>query len=692
MFDIANGWAQRFRGATTPDISSMPGWLINSTTDPAFVEPTLRLQQGDPATARVIVIAAPGAVGKSTLAHAICAQTSAVLVDLARTEPLGGNFFVGGIANAFGHQALVDAFEGGIALVVDALDEAQLRSGDEGFAAGLNDLCKIVQHHTALPAALLGRAAAAEEAWLILSEAGVDVCLLEIDFFDDDQAVAYLNRRLPTLAETRSKTKIAFSRHGQRFVDLAVATRKKLTETHGGQESRFAGYAPVLDAICTFALDEDELNPSARQIDASTESPISLVNQIATSILEREQGKLVGQIETFPPNIAPSSLYTPQEQLGIIAAKLFNAPLPPAPKITDAAFRSVYERMVSEFSRQHPFLDARGGPSNAAFAAYVLVWAVTGDVVASAARRALIKQPTIGAGLYFEMYMHWLASENGKSKHLDLTDIGPLYASFSSQAVRSETPTIDIVGEPDAEIVEVTFEMTRNGTYIEDDSRIYGPHYSPVGGILEFRGLIGGLNVVAPVTILLGDGQAVNIAAPVQIEADILMVDGKDLRVFRSTIASTDPRGDQVTLVATEADVARVERVSLHGTSLSVTFPGSRTYPWADYAVDPEPAPDERIASLRRRARRILTSFRSHSKGALVRLAAKIEHARMMKEGPDGPALLTKLKADGILTSFDAGKFYELHPDKLAAEFNMDYIAIQQQRWTSEADAYLSQC
>lgn len=44
-----------------------------------------------------------------------------------------------------------------------------------------------------------------------------------------------------------------------------------------------------------------------------------------------------------------------------------------------------------------------------------------------------------------------------------------------------------------------------------------------------------------------------------------------------------------------------------------------------------------------------------------------------------------------LLTSFGAGKFYELHPDKLAAAFNMDYQSIQQQRWTCEADAYLSQ-
>ncbi|WP_448208515.1 hypothetical protein [Azospirillum sp. sgz302134] len=690
MFSIDEGWSARLRGATLPPNSEMPGWLVGASTESTFVEPTLKLIQGNPSIARVIVIAAPGAVGKSTLARAISAMTGAVLVDLARTEPLGGNFFVGGIVNAFGHHALADAFGGRIALVVDALDEAQLRSGDEGFTAGLNDLCKIVQHGSALPATLLARAAVAEEAWLILSEVGVDVCLLEIEFFNDKQAVTYLSRKLPALAETREGTKLAFSRHGPKFIELAIATREKLTNTSGVREARFAGYAPVLDAICAYALDEEELNPSARLAEAAAEGPISLVERIATNILEREHSKLVSQINALSMSCDASTLYTPQEQLGMIAATLFGASPPPPPHIPDTALRQVYDRMVKEFAPQHPFLSARGGASSAAFAAYVLVWAITSGSASEAARRALIAQPTIGAGLYFEMYMNWLASEAGGPKRLDLADVGPLYASFSSQASQGEAATLDVSGEPNANTIEITFEMEPPSSNPEGESRVYGPYQSPAGGVMEFRGLIGGLNIVAPIGVIIGDGKAVSITAPVQIEAELIEIDGTDLRIFKSALADMKPAGEQVLLVAADASVSRVERISLHGATLSVTFPGSHTYPWADYSIEPQPAPNERIASLRRRARRILTSFRSHSKGALVRLAAKIEHTRMMKEGPDGPELLERFKADGILTSFDAGKFYQLHPDKLAAAFNMDYQALQQQRWTGEADAYLS--
>jgi hypothetical protein len=102
MFDLASGWKTRLAGAVLPPRSEKAGWLIDHSAGPAFVEPALRTIQGDPFAARAIVVAAPGAVGKSTFARMLGAVTSSVLVDLARTELLGGNFFVGGIANAFG--------------------------------------------------------------------------------------------------------------------------------------------------------------------------------------------------------------------------------------------------------------------------------------------------------------------------------------------------------------------------------------------------------------------------------------------------------------------------------------------------------------------------------------------------------------------------------------------------------------
>jgi hypothetical protein len=61
----------------------------------------------------------------------------------------------------------------------------------------------------------------------------------------------------------------------------------------------------------------------------------------------------------------------------------------------------------------------------------------------------------------------------------------------------------------------------------------------------------------------------------------------------------------------------------------------------------------------------------------------------MMKRDDLGPRLISRLRDDGILTTFDAGKFYVLHPDRMGASLNMDYQALQQQRWSPESDGYL---
>jgi hypothetical protein len=73
-----------------------------------------------------------------------------------------------------------------------------------------------------------------------------------------------------------------------------------------------------------------------------------------------------------------------------------------------------------------------------------------------------------------------------------------------------------------------------------------------------------------------------------------------------------------------------------------------------------------------------------------VRLAAKIDHERMMKRDDLGPRLIERLLQDKILTTFDAGKFYVLHQDTMAFFLNMDYQALHQHKWTAQSDQYLA--
>lgn len=690
---VLEGWLSRLGGAVLPAKSEKQGWFIDQAADPTFVEPTLRIIQGDPLTAKAVVVAAPGAVGKSTYARTLAAASSYVLVDLAQAELLGGNFFVGGVANAFGVPALTAAAEGRLGLIVDALDEAQLRSGSEGFAAGLSDLGQIVRHPAALPTVLFGRSAAAEEAWLLLNEMGLVSCLMEIEYFDSPKALAYIDRKLANLADRRPETKAAYARHPESFRALAIATRDKLIEMPGGGDPRFAGYAPVLDAVCSYAVEGESLNPRMRIAQLSAESPVALVARIAETILEREQGKLVAQMQADVglEDVDIPTVYSTTEQLARLASTLTGSLPPSGPSFGKPDAKRAYDRMVASLFPQHPFLDARSNPSNAAFAAYVLVWALTSSLEAEAARRALAARPSLSSGLLFEFYMMWLNEGGGSaltsasSRNLTLADVGPLYAAFASQAEQGHQPVLEITGEVGDGSVEVSFEMEAADN---EEARDYGPFDVPSNEVLHFQGPLANVRISAPVALILGDGTSVSITAPAEIDVDQLEIAGRELRVYRAAIGVAEEL-QEVALNAADAVVERIERVVASGARLSVCFPGARRHPWTDYAAEPSVAPSLEVEVLRRRMRKLLTAFRSHSKGALVRYAAKIEHARMMKRGDLGPRLLQKLQEDGILSKFDAGKFYVLHPAKMAAALDMDYQALQRQRWSQKADEYL---
>lgn len=171
-YNITTFWAARFasvaRWPTQPFVSS--GWSVGHEPSPAFVEAELRLRPDfDDLAAPVWLVAAPGAVGKSTLAKEISAQTGAVYLDLARAETVAGNYLTGGLVK----NGLYDAWRQEQATVlIDALDEARLRVTQSSFEDFLNDV-KTLSDGRHLPAVLFGRIGIIEEAWLIFSDRGL---------------------------------------------------------------------------------------------------------------------------------------------------------------------------------------------------------------------------------------------------------------------------------------------------------------------------------------------------------------------------------------------------------------------------------------------------------------------------------------------------------------------------------------
>ena len=145
-------------------------------------------------------MAAPGAVGKSTLARQIAYVTGSVYVDLASSGPVGASTFIGEIVNSGLHD---DWRSGAIAVLLDGLDEAKLKANEEGFHSFLSDVAD-QSADRAVPTVLFGRTAAIQEARDFLVKHPTEVSVLEIGYYGPEAALDFANSELRVLKPDRS--------------------------------------------------------------------------------------------------------------------------------------------------------------------------------------------------------------------------------------------------------------------------------------------------------------------------------------------------------------------------------------------------------------------------------------------------------------------------------------------------------
>ena len=167
-YSIDPFWLARFAPVREQALAAaLPGWQAKPDHSPSFVEAALSLRADFSDISQSIwLVAAPGAVGKSTLAREICSATNAVYLDLATAATVAGNYLVGGLVKT----GLWSAWQAGEStLLVDALDEARLRVTQSSFEDFLADVANVAGTRN-VPIVLLGRVGIVEEAWSILNE------------------------------------------------------------------------------------------------------------------------------------------------------------------------------------------------------------------------------------------------------------------------------------------------------------------------------------------------------------------------------------------------------------------------------------------------------------------------------------------------------------------------------------------
>ncbi|MCR9221666.1 MAG: AAA family ATPase [Alphaproteobacteria bacterium] len=675
-YTIADFWVPRFNGIKRYDNIDLRGWSSLTSNVASFTEAPLENNHQfedneNPEDADIILVSAPGAVGKTTLARQIAVQTGAIYVDLAEADAVGANSVSGGLAKSGLYQ---DWAAQETTVLIDGLDEARLRVTQDSFEAFLEDIKQIASTRK-LPIVLFGRSGAVQDAFIFLIEDKLQISVLEIGFYPEAKAIDYAYALLRSLNEddTHADTE-------RQAVGLLV--RKLRTETrHDGD--RFAGYAPVLNAVAEYVRRTS--NPQSIISDINSGMQPITIQSIVDDILNREKNKI--RTVGFEDESLKDKLYHPGEQLERVSSKIFGLSDPDLPPMSprDA---ELYSNALAEWVDEHPFLNGSKEPATSVFAAALFARSMKSKRFSELATDRVLAEQGSANPFLVEFYLP--VHEPGSKMHIPAEHVGAIYASIRAKLSLGDSASLTVDGGELSDNAGDEIESLRSEVEITLDRRDQDlPRTltlsSDQTGVLRLGSVVQDVDVMVPYsTVEVGPGSEAHFVSPVNIQC-------KEIKLTsRKVLVESFPENN-ASSVHLEAEIYAGAHIStvpkIRGTcDFSVSWRGSEAYPWTSFSTTPTEVHDPRVNEALRRFRRFVTAFRSHSKGSLKRYQPKIEHSRMTKG--TGAAVLELLKREGILSL--SGKMYTLNPEVLGEKAGVSYNDCMKRRFGDEAIGFVS--
>ncbi|WP_329486628.1 hypothetical protein OG618_08160 [Kitasatospora sp. NBC_01246] len=399
-----NGFADqlpRVDSRTFPVEDSTRGLKFVRDVQPDFVSPRLA-EDGDPnAAAAAVLIVAPAAAGKTTCSRAIAARCGAPLVDLAG-QRVGATDFTGILAEALGMVAAGQFRDllrsNNAAIVLDALDETSLLSGELNLQAFLQGICRVLRGSVGLGnVVMLARLDTAD--WVIdtFKQEGLPLRRLSVEYFSKGEAEKYIDLKLDRLYKGalvhrdnpkpyRAVREMVLGRIAR---GLGVATGD-----YWGDESawRFLGYSPVLDAIASYLCVpnfSDMIGSLAGDTPSTPESvpEWQIIKTLTEDLLVREKGKFLDawQYEDMVSKDmfdAQALAYNPLEQcvrlLSLVEAESTDVDLP---ALLPEPLKETYREQVAQQLRLHPFVTTDRQYVNGIFRDYMYAMVLSDQIV-----------------------------------------------------------------------------------------------------------------------------------------------------------------------------------------------------------------------------------------------------------------------------------------------------------------------
>ncbi len=661
-YSIGDFWKAKINAKPAEPLKSLRGWSFHTPSLNTFTEAPLSASEDfdpdqDPEKAEIILVAAPGAVGKSTLARQIASETNAIYIDLSEADAVGGTTLSGSLARS----GMWDGWkQNSVAVLIDGLDEARLRVTQEGFEDFLKDVGEISVGRSS-PTVLFGRTGAIGDAWLVLGETDAKIAVLEIGYYGAEEAAQFAETQLRSIDPD-----LSHQVPQREAIELILSRLRERTE---GDRGRFAGYAPVLSAVAERVA--RAANPASLIAEIERGGQPVTLKSVVSSIMERERQKL--STLAFEDSGLGSRLYGEAEQLRRLVARRYGL-APPAMADMGAHDSQIYAAALETWVPEHPFLNGNEGAS-AVFDAVIVNAALSNS---DASKIALEAEIAKGASANPFLSEFFLDSESLSPLKIAPELVGVIYASVRAQLSLGQSASLSVEAldsDDELEALSVTVEIA-----IEKREGIQ-PHIiqleSEQVGTFRLGSYVDDVDVTLPEgNVEIGPGAESILVAPVSIQC-------RKLSIRTSKVAIEGIPGSLNGVVSLEADDFEGAVTTIPtlrgGVTLSAFWPNVRQHPWTAFAGNPTIVDDVRISEGLRRLRKFIIAFRSHSKGALKRYRAKLDHARMTKG--TGQAILDKLIVENVL-SVD-GPMYVLDPNRLADVVDTNYAAAMSQNYSN---------
>ncbi len=635
------------------------------TGNPRFVAPELefRGESGVGPSPSVILISAPAAVGKSTLAEELAYRTNSPIWDLSRFH-VGNDFFAGTLVRHFGRDNLgqvMRSFEEGTGCVVlDAVDEAQLRAGPKNFDAFLGDLAAEHQKQRVRPSlVLLARPITAELVAFALQLHEVRFHHYEVAFFGEHAAKGLIDVYLDAddVRDHRLNRKPFEEFRDALLARVSAALGSPTVDWSSDSTRRFLGYAPVLAAISSY-LDVKNYKSATNEMLARRvpENLWALLTGLVRNVLQRERHKTLAGVR---PTLQPTAdrlvwsgwegLYGEDEQCARVLARVSGAAVE-IPTLTDvpAGLRAEYEDALKGWIGNHPFCRDRGGFANIVFQDYVHAYALAGGradlctIVRETLSSEALPSPLLGAFLL-------TLAKKSKVRRLpvvDALDVGSLYDSMQAFSRRSDIVSLDLAV---TETSGIGVGVARFPAIIgdADASQDFGFEFLTGSSPVRFGQQLANAVVDLDTSVELGySGRLMTIGPDALIACKTLRITAASYRVDASAIDGQT--GSAVALIAESIEQVAIPELKVFGDRFSVQVQDA-VHPWAPFKKVAEDAdvPKDRWEAFSR-LRKLLTYFRAHGRGELARYADFVDNI-LIGSSADGKALLALLLKHAVI-------------------------------------------